>query len=199
LNKEDFDFLKDFPNITIGYEKRLHAKYFASEDYSIITSMNLHEFSQNNNIEVGIKMKSRKWALQLSGENIDADAFHYFEDVVNNSGIIFSKEPIYKNGFLSNTYLHSEIKIDESDNFFKKKDFTTKKFFQRKESISEKIAQGFCIRTGKPIPFNPEKPLCKEAYEEWVKWKNPDYKEKYCHKTGRASNGKTSVKNPILS
>jgi len=36
LSKEDFDFLTEFPSITIGYEKRLHAKYYASEDFSII-------------------------------------------------------------------------------------------------------------------------------------------------------------------
>ncbi len=59
LSKEDFDFLKEFPSVTIGYEKRLHAKYYASEDFSIITSMNLHEFSQNNNNEVGIKLRSK--------------------------------------------------------------------------------------------------------------------------------------------
>lgn len=198
LSKEDFDFLKEFPNITIGYEKRLHAKYFASENYSITTSMNLHEFSHNNNIEVGIKMKSKKWSLNFSGETIDPDAFKYFEEIVQNSEIIFDREPVFKTSFLNKAYIHSEIKTDESDNFFKEIAITSKKFFQRKVTVSVTSDQGFCIRTGKTIPFNPQKPMCLESYESWVKFKNPDYKEKFCHKTGKPSNGKTSMRNPIL-
>ena len=41
ISKEDIDFLKELPFIHIAYEKRLHAKFYASEDYAIITSMNL--------------------------------------------------------------------------------------------------------------------------------------------------------------
>lgn len=58
---------------------------------------------------------------------------------------------------------------------------------------------GYCIRTGVQIPFNPNKPLCNEAFKSWAEWKNYDYKEKYCHKTGRPSYGKTSMRNPIIS
>lgn len=57
---------------------------------------------------------------------------------------------------------------------------------------------GYCIRTGKPIPFNLNKPMSKEAYDSWCRYKNPDYKEKYCHQTGKESFGKTSMKNPVL-
>src|SRR5690242_2187438 len=47
LNKEDFEFLKSFPNVTISYEKRLHAKYFANEKSGLVTSINLHSYSLN--------------------------------------------------------------------------------------------------------------------------------------------------------
>jgi hypothetical protein len=32
----DISFLKDFPNVLICYEKNLHAKYYASEDFSLL-------------------------------------------------------------------------------------------------------------------------------------------------------------------
>src|SRR5687768_7214604 len=54
LNKADFEFLKTFPFVTIAYEKRLHAKYYANEKAGLITSLNLHTYSLNNNIEVGV-------------------------------------------------------------------------------------------------------------------------------------------------
>src|SRR5437762_11695598 len=46
LSQEDFGFLKSFPNVEIAYEKRLHAKYYANERRGLITSLNLHTYSQ---------------------------------------------------------------------------------------------------------------------------------------------------------
>jgi hypothetical protein len=201
LSKEDFDFLKEFPNIFIGYEKRLHAKFYASEDFSIITSMNLHQFSQNNNIEVGIKLKSKKWLPTLSGDAADAAAMKYFEDILENCAIIYQKEPVGKGGFfgIGESYSHSEIVTDYSENFFRKKEnFSGKKYSQRPIGQGLNKQQGFCIRTGKPIPFNPERPMCFEAFQSWSQYKNKDFAEKFCHKTGKPSHGKTSMRNPIL-
>lgn len=57
---------------------------------------------------------------------------------------------------------------------------------------------GYCIRTGVEIPFNPQQPLSVEAWKEWNEYRNDYYPEKYCHKTGNQSYGKTSMANPIL-
>src|SRR5260221_14709382 len=67
LSFDDLSFLKTFPNIEIRYEKRLHAKYYANERKAILTSMNLYDFSQNNNIEFGILTK-------VESEQLDIDA-----------------------------------------------------------------------------------------------------------------------------
>lgn len=60
-------------------------------------------------------------------------------------------------------------------------------------------AQGYCIRTGAEIPFNPERPYCYQAYKTWAQFGNEDYPERYCHRTGRQSNGGTSKRNPVLN
>ncbi|WP_052461068.1 UvrD-helicase domain-containing protein [Psychroserpens mesophilus] len=65
------------------------------------------------------------------------------------------------------------------------------------KSKSEKII-GYCIRTGEEIPFNPDRPMSYNAYRTWALFENPDYPESYCHKTGKPSNGKTSLSHPIL-
>src|SRR6185312_1652260 len=44
MKQEDFNFFKQFPNIEIRYEKRLHAKYYANENLAILTSMNLYNY-----------------------------------------------------------------------------------------------------------------------------------------------------------
>jgi hypothetical protein len=41
-------------NVFITVVKNLHAKYYYNEKEAIITSMNLYEYSQVNNIEVGV-------------------------------------------------------------------------------------------------------------------------------------------------
>lgn len=208
MSKDDVAFLKELPNIEICYERRLHAKFYASEDAVIVTSMNLHEFSQNNNIEIGLRFKSRKWLG--TGTEIDKQLLDYFENIIDNSQQIYLKTAQGKASFMGLTqrYDGSQVEFDETDSFFRNKDFTGKshKFFKKQPERKAQEATapsstpqtGYCIRTGKPIPFNPEKPLCAEAYKSWAIYKNPDFKEKFCHKTGQPSNGKTTMRNPIL-
>ncbi|KOS06781.1 hypothetical protein AM493_12670 [Flavobacterium akiainvivens] len=59
-------------------------------------------------------------------------------------------------------------------------------------------SKGYCIRTGEQIPFNPNQPLSYSAWKIWNEFGNVDFPEKFCHLTGRPSNGKTSFRKPIL-
>lgn len=54
LHPEISEWLKDQEYIRISYCKNLHAKCYLNEDSCIITSLNLYEFSQVNNNEMGI-------------------------------------------------------------------------------------------------------------------------------------------------
>ena len=65
-------------------------------------------------------------------------------------------------------------------------------------SNSNQKEYGYCIRTGIKIPFDPQRPFCLEAYRSWATFENWNYRENYCHKTGRESNGRTSMANPVL-
>ena len=51
---EDFDYFKEFKNISIVYVPTLHAKYYANESKGVITSLNLYDYSFKNNIEFGV-------------------------------------------------------------------------------------------------------------------------------------------------
>ncbi|WNJ17160.1 hypothetical protein [Pontibacter sp. G13] len=41
-------------------------------------------------------------------------------------------------------------------------------------------------------------PALLEAWKTWAQFGNYDFPEKYCHKTGKESYGKTSMAKPIL-
>lgn len=192
---DDINFFKTFPNIEVRYEKRLHAKYYANDNYAIMTSMNLYDFSLNNNIEFGIQTKATligNFVDKVTGDSLDTRAFNFFMEVIENSEVYFKREPKYKSGWLglSSDYINSETTVDKFDLTFKQKtDFVD----LRKSTIP-----GYCIRTGHKIKFNPKRPFTAEAYKEWVKFKKQDYAEKYCHFSEEPSRGETNYLRPIL-
>jgi hypothetical protein len=205
MSESDFNFFKEFPNIEIRYEKRLHAKYYANESNAIITSMNLYGYSQNNNIEAGVMTKRQ----MLSLDELDDEAFAYFSMVIEQADLLYKKVPQVENKWIGLTrrYLPSVVEIDTLSDFFagtKKAETTngTNRTFEKSaiRTVSQPItsATGYCIRTSKHIPFNPAQPMCADAYKSWQKFGNKSYAEKYCHFTGEPSNGETSFAKPIL-
>ncbi len=54
LQTEQIAWLKTYPSVHILFCENLHAKCYINEKEAIVTSMNLHEFSQANNLEVGV-------------------------------------------------------------------------------------------------------------------------------------------------
>lgn len=57
INADDISFLQELTSIKILACENLHAKCYLNENTAIITSMNLYEYSQQNNREMGIKIE----------------------------------------------------------------------------------------------------------------------------------------------
>jgi hypothetical protein len=200
INKSDIEFLSDFPNIKIYHEPRLHAKYYSNEHTSVLSSMNLYDFSQNNNIEFGIVTRPSLIG-SITGNvstRLDKDAFDYFNTVLDNSNCLFERRPNFesKNLGLTKKYIASSVEVDNLSEVFNIGKINIKR---NRKNNSTKKTNGFCIRTGKEIPFNIEKPLSYDAYLSWSQFSDPNYSESYCHFSGEESNGKTSVSRPILN
>lgn len=215
LKIEDLKFFMDFPNIEIRYEKRLHAKYYANESSALITSMNLYSYSQDINIEAGILTKSSLLGNLTDGllnpitggDTLDAEAFEYFDRVIRQAELLFLKVPEFESSLmgLKKRYIGSKINIDKLGVFFNKNGNPTDKLTLNKPNIAQsnfsnptKSINGYCIRTGRNIPFNLKKPFSDQAYNSWLKFKNEEYPEKFCHFSGEPSNGETSFAKPIL-
>jgi len=60
LQPEENNWLKSMSSIRSSFCKDLHAKCYLNENEAIITSMNLYEFSQINNNEMGILIEKDK-------------------------------------------------------------------------------------------------------------------------------------------
>lgn len=236
FNRDDLEFIKEFKNVTILYNKDLHAKHYSNEREGLITSLNLYGYSMVNNIEYGVYFERTLNPIDTLFEQTE----NYTLELVHElSTVIFLKKPVYSKKLLglSKQYQQSKVIYDITNDFFDNKthitetkllkDFdlgietiiekkystkpervetatrtNTKKTFQQTNAYKKtKVEQeiGYCIRTGEEIPFNPERPFCYNAYKSWVQFENYEYPENYCHKTGKPSNGKTSMANPILS
>ena len=209
LSLQDFEFFKQFANVKIYYEPRLHAKYYANQNTAVLSSMNLYEYSQNNNIEFGIVtqhgMSLERLKDKVMGVELDNDAWDYFNSVVDGSELVFHNEPVFESNMLglSKKYIRSEVKVDLLTEELSKPE-NAQKIKPKKpaevKSIKPKTAseKGYCIRTGEQIPFDLTKPYSEKAYQAWSRYKNEDFNEKYCHFSGEPSEGKTSMAKPIL-
>lgn len=144
MKQEDFNFFKEFPNIQIRYERRLHAKYYANESAAILTSMNLYTYSQDNNIEAGVMTKrtplgnlASNLITNVTGEDsFDNQAWTYFERVIEQSDLLFHKTPQYESAMfgLTKKYKESKIEVDKLTEFFADKTkFEVKQSKENKE------------------------------------------------------------------
>ncbi|GAI65425.1 unnamed protein product [marine sediment metagenome] len=57
LNQEDLEKIKKLKHLKLYFCENLHAKCYFNEKLMVLTSMNLHEYSQTNNREMGVQIK----------------------------------------------------------------------------------------------------------------------------------------------
>lgn len=128
MQEDDFNFFKQFPNIEIRYEKRLHAKYYSNESYAILTSMNLYTFSQDNNIEAGVMTKASSLGKITDNiitsvtreDSLDITSLKYFERVIEQAELQFKKTPEYETSMLglNKKYKTSKTEVDKLTDYF---------------------------------------------------------------------------------
>ena len=71
LKKEEYAKVKDLEKLTICIHPPLHAKVYFNENDVLLTSLNLYEFSQQNNTEIGIvfsRKEQKESYMRVVGE-----------------------------------------------------------------------------------------------------------------------------------
>lgn len=174
LQMDENNWLESQIGVRTSICKNLHAKCYINENEAIITSMNLYEFSQMNNNEMGIYITKAQ------------DPELYNDTLQEVQRLLTISEEI-----------RVTVKKVTADTPAK----TEKKSIEVKPSTEKSTNKqtGYCIRTGAQIPFDIEKPMSYEAFKSWNKYGDTEYAEKFCHFSGESSNGQTSVSKPILS
>ena len=146
-------WLASIPNVFAAFCETLHAKCYMNEQEALITSMNLLEYSQVNNYEMGV-LVSLDNDFELY-RHIDEGA----SDIVRNSKIVYEPE------WNKDARLKREQRRELADDIL--------------PGMLPKL--GFCLRCGTEIPCDVERPYCDSHYRIWARFKNENYEEKHCH------------------
>ena len=160
LRPEENNWLRSMTSIKTGFLQNLHAKCYMNENEALLTSMNLYEFSQVNNNEMGI-IVSR-----------DEDAKLY-EDIKDESMRLVRASEIIR---------VTVDKIEATETAGKP---TTTRARREPQQATVKPNNGFCIRCKTDLPAKPTQPYCSRCYASWKRYSNAEYEEKHCHTCGK--------------
>jgi phosphatidylserine/phosphatidylglycerophosphate/cardiolipin synthase-like enzyme len=83
LHDSERQWLAGQKHINVSFCKNLHAKCYLSEHYCIVTSMNLHDFSQVNNNEMGIGIHKTQDKMLYGAVFDEAQRLIRISDAVN--------------------------------------------------------------------------------------------------------------------
>ena len=192
LSPTQHDWLSSMPSIRTTYCADLHAKCYLNEKSALITSMNLYEFSQVNNIEMGILV--HRDSNETLYKDINAEVLRILRtsqerrldtSSATAKGAYEKRMPGRKSKTTNrsgDTRPGNRRKSDKSD-----------KAPPRRRAVKPK--NGFCIRCRGELPADPLKPYCGKCHKAWSRYKNYDYEDKHCHLCG--DDHVTTLKRPV--
>ena len=174
--------LSTVTRLSLYYSERLHAKCYFNERHMVLGSMNLHEFSERHNREMGLFLTFGTDRKAFNGALAEVDS------------IIRSAERHYV--AISNTLDRPSARPDEGRSAVGTETVRT---ILNALGVVEAggPSGGHCIRCSKLISRNPEKPLCRDCYVEWAHYGNPHYVEAVCHDCGRE--WRTTIDRPLCN
>jgi len=175
LHTEEKSKLRQLKCLELRFDEDLHAKCFYNEKAMVITSLNLYDYSQQHNREMGV----------LLSLDEDPDAF---KEALNEAEFIVTraKKDSTIRSIVSEVVKEAKKVID-----------TPKEERSRKARIPYQAKnKGYCIRCGERITYDVNTPYCPNCYRVWKKYKDPNYEEEYCHKCGKP-NEPTTMKRPL--
>ena len=167
LQPEENNWLESLTSVRTSFRQNLHAKCYLNEDKILVSSMNLYEFSQQNNDEMGLLvLREEEPALY---EEIYDEAMRIVRMSDELRVTVARIEPV-EEGVGPSKSRGSRTKGQAPDT-------------------------GFCIRCGETIGANAARPYCGRCSKSWNRSKDENSKEKRCHICGKGHN-KATKRNP---
>lgn len=167
LDRDHRGALAQLDHLSAYFLENLHAKCYFNEARMVITSMNLYEFSEKTNREMGVLLTSDEPA--------------YRDAVAEVKSIVAASEP---------------VQVRSAGYGGARATGRSFAGVRERRPPSARDDQGYCIRCARRIPYEPELlPYCDRCGEVWSQFENPRYPEEFCHSCGRAAD--TSADRPL--
>lgn len=163
LDRETMDWLKSLQYCNIGYIENLHAKLILNEEAAVMSSMNLYEFSQVNNTELGMI------AWMRDGKNEFKDLLFEAVRMINISVKQYGKWDIED----IDQPLRGKIR---KETFF----IPVESVVGEEQPVTERM-MCHCIRCNRIIPSEHPYPYCGRCLESWKQYRNLGYTEPNGH------------------
>lgn len=179
LKSEVRNDLKQIKHLELRFDENLHAKCFYNEESMVITSLNLYDYSVQNNREMGVLLSLR------SDPDVFREAREEAEFIVTNA----ERDSLVKSVFgavvkEAKAQIYSALEDDP-------------RATSRPKANRQGGTSGYCIRCGASKPHDLDAPYCRDCYKVWSEWQNVDYAETYCHSCGKKAS--TSMAKPECS
>lgn len=146
VDKEEFKKLSSIKNVEIKAIEDLHSKCYLNEKQLIITSLNLLETSEKN-WEMGV-LVTEKEDKSLFNDTKEECLAIYKSSVLQTAQTINDKISFLKSKGQNYSNYNSFIDDSDDDDYFEDDD------------------EQECEECGRPIPYNPNKPLCYDCWKE---------------------------------
>ncbi len=182
LNRKDLEYFAKFPNITILYIPTLHGKYYASESKSVVTSINLYDYSFLNNIEFGVSFETNLLS-QITKSGTEQEALQHCQQLVAKADVIFASRPILQSKLIGKNYRGSEILVDYTNDVIRNKNYESIKINTLPSFVKYSETQPI----DRPSREQLEKPPKKSSFRLGKKpqmQKSTNNQKGYCIRTG---------------
>lgn len=163
LRSEQQTKLDQLDHLSLYFCPNLHAKCYFNEQQLIISSLNLYEYSERNNREMGVVFSRN--------EAVYKEAVEEVQSILEASELQSGESATLVDRPAASAARQSSAPFGDDRR-------PANRFRGRADT------GGYCIRCRDRIPLSPESPLCDEDEYIWAVFGNWDYEEKYCHKCG---------------
>ncbi len=154
-NFKDIERFEKLSGVTFHACPGLHAKIYMNEVDFLITSRNLYMKKGEESLDIGL-----------------------FSNISENRDIFFKIKDDLR------LFAHNSFKNIKTSTKSENNSLIKFGIGKRKSNIEKPQNDGFCIRCGKPIPFNPDMPYCSSCFSSWRQTDEMKHSENHCHKCG---------------
>lgn len=119
MSDEDFEYFKQFLNVSMVHVPNLHAKFYANESKGLITSISLYDYSFVDNLEFGVLFERTSLMDSIKG-SADHEIWATGMKIANENEAVYIRRPMYEKkaiAFLGKNYVKSDILHDATKKY----------------------------------------------------------------------------------